>query len=258
MKSVFVSALAVPEQEVRGLMGKLKTYGLDPAAHQWSDDLKAMAWMGPKEQLCQPQCAFWAIMGGREAFLKPETRYGLSLLALCVQAQRGTGFPIVLLLTGAEPLVAGDLPTPLQRAIVLPAADAGTPAQLVAKAHAKVPDLRAAYYLDMVGNPQFGQWFEVRPTRDEWPGIIFGVDAGEIKFQAVGPSGQLPTTSTLNYPMQGLQMEFKGLNFTAWAVRNALSPAIAYYVKVEGAPGTLLFGAFSEEGEADMYPIVLK
>jgi hypothetical protein len=52
---------------------------------------------------------------------------------------------------------------------------------------------------------------------------------GRDKFQAVGPSGQLPTTSTLNYPMQG-QMEFKGLNFTAWAV-TMRSPAIAYYVK---------------------------
>lgn len=258
MKSVFVSALTVPEQEVRGLMGKLKTYGLEPAAHQWSDDLGAMAWMGPKEHLCQPQCAFWAIMGAREALLKPETRYGLSLLALCVQARRGPGFPIVLLRTGPEPLVAADLPAPLQRAIILSAADAGTPAQLVAKAHAKAPDLPAAYYLDMVGNPQFGQWFEVRPTSDEWPGIIFGVDAGEIKFQAVGPSGQLPTTSTLNFPMQGLQMEFKGRNFTAWAVRNAISPATAFYIKVEGAPATLLFGPFSEEGQTDMYSIALK
>lgn len=258
MKSIWLSALNVPEQEVRALMGKLKTYGLNPSGHQWSDDLAAMGWMGPRNELCNPQCAFWAILGGREASGKPETRYGLSMLALCVQAKRGPGFPIVLLQTGVEPLSAADLPTPLQRAVILPASDAGMPAKLVAKAHVKAPDLPAAYYLDMVGNPQVGQWFEVRPTRDEWPGIIFGVDEGEIKFQAVGPAGQLPTTSTLNYPMQGLKMDFKGRGFTAWALRNMLSPALSYYVKVEGTPGALLFGAFSEAGEAEMYHLTLK
>ncbi|MBI5894999.1 MAG: hypothetical protein HZB24_02975 [Desulfobacterales bacterium] len=258
MKSIWLSALTVPEQEVRGVMGKLKSYGLNPSGHQWNDDLAAMAWMGAKEALCNPQCAFWAILGGRQAWQKPETRYGLAMLALCVQARRGVGFPIVLLQTGAEPLTAADLPTPLQRAVILPALDAGTPAKLVAKAHVQPPALPAAYYLDMVGNPQFGQWFEVRPTRDEWPGVIFGVDEGEIKFQAVGPAGQLPTTSTLNFPMQGLKMDFKGQAFTAWALRNTLSAATSYYVKVEGAPGRLLFGAFSEAGEAEMYHVTLK
>lgn len=258
MKSIWLSALSVPEQEVRALMGKLKTYGLNPSGHQWNDDLGAMAWMGPKDELCKAQCAFWAIMGGRAAWQKPETRYGLSMLALCVQAKRGIGFPIVLLQSGSDPLSAADLPTPLQRAVVLPAADAGTPAKLVAKAHVQAPDLPASYHLDMVGNPQFGQWFEVRPVREPWPGIIFGVDEGDIKFQAVGPAGQLPTTSTLEYPMQGIKMEYNQRPFTAWALRNTLSPEISYYVKVEGAPATLLFGAFSEAGEAEMFLVSLK
>jgi hypothetical protein len=258
MKSIWLSALSVPEKEVQAVMAKLKSYGLNPGGHQWNDDLAAMAWMGPKDQLINPQCAFWAIMGPKAAWQKPETRYGLALLALCVQARRGQGFPIVLLQTGAEAIGAADLPTPLQRAVTLPAGDAGTPAKLVAKAHVQVPDPPAAYHLDMVGNPQFGQWFEVRPARDEWPGIIFGVDQGEIKFQAVGPAGQLPTSSTLNFPMQGLKMEFNRREFTAWALRNTLSPATSYYVKVEGAPATLLFGAFSEAGEAELYHVTLK
>lgn len=258
MKAVWLSALAVPEQEVQKLMQKLQTYGLAASGHLWADDNQNMAWMGPKEELCKSQNAFWAILGSKEALLKPDTRYGISLLALCVQAERGLGFPIVILQTDAKPLSAADLPTPLQRAVVLPAADAGTPAKLVAKVHAKAPDLPSAYHLDMVGNPQLGQWFEIRPTRDAWPGIIFGVDEGEVKFQAVGPSGELPKTSTLNYPMQGLKIDLKERSYAAWAVRNDITAETSYYVKVDGFPGAFLFGAFSEENDAEMYHVELK
>lgn len=258
MKTVWLSAVAVEDQAVQTLMQKLQTYGVASSGHRWQDDLQAMAWLGPKDELCDPQCAFWAIMGSREALQKPETRYGLSLLALYVQARRGLGFPMVILQTEGEPLSADGLPTPLQRALILPAADAGTPAKLVARLHAKAPDLPAAYHFDMVGNPHFGQWFEIRPSRESWPGVIFGVDEGEIAFQAVGPKGELPTTSTLNFPMQGLKIEIGGKEYTAWAVRNEVGGDTSYYVKVTGAPGKLLFGAFSEESEAEMYRIDLK
>jgi hypothetical protein len=258
MKNVWLSALAVPEQQVRGLLQKLHTYGLKPSAHEWRNDNAAMAWMGPKEALCAAQCAFWAIMGAKPAFVKPETRYGLSLLALCVQSVRGRGFPIVILQTDAEPMTGAELPTPLQGALILPAADAGTPAKLVAKAHSQPPVLPAAYHFDMVGNPQLGQWFSLRPNEGEWSGVIFGVDEGEIKFQAVGPTGSLPATSTLNYPMQGLKIELKGREYTAWGVRNSVTPDTAYYVKVEGTPGALIFGGFSEESEAEMYALDLR
>lgn len=258
MKTIWLSAVAVEEAAVQALMKKLHTYGLSCTGHRWQDDLQAMAWMGPRDELCNPQCAFWAVMGSREALLKPETLYGLSLLALCVQARRGAGFPVVILQTEGESLTIDALPTPLQRALILPAADTGTPAKLVAKVHAKAPDLPAAYYFDMVGNPQFGQWFEVRPTRDSWPGIIFAVDEGEIAFQAVGPCGELPKTSTLNYPMQGLKIEIGDKAYTAWAVRNEVGGESAYYVKVTGTPSNLLFGAFSEVSETEMYRICLK
>lgn len=258
MKTIWLSALTTPEQTVQMVMNKLNTYGLASTGHRWQDDLQGMAWLGPKDELCHPRCAFWAIMGAREALLKPETRYGLSLLALCVQAKRGQGFPIVVLQTQGEPLTTAELPTFLRHALILPAADAGTPAKLVAKAHAKTPDFPTAYDIDMVGNPNFGQWFEIRPSRDTWPGAIFGIDEGEINFQAVGPSGELPKTSTLNYPMQGLKIESGGKTYTAWAVRNPVGQGASYFVKVTGAPGHLLFGAFSEESETEMYRIALK
>jgi len=258
MKTVWLSAIGARDQDVQALFSKMKTYGLVVSGSPWIDDNKAMAWMGAREEMVKPQCALWAVLGSKNAFLNPETRYGLSLLSCCVQARRGSGIPMVILQTDAEKLSADDLPTPLRRAVVLPALDGGTPAKLVAKVHAALPTFQSPYYLDMVGNPQFGQWFEVRPTQDEWAGIIFGVEEGEIKFQAVGPCGQLPKNSTLNYPMQGLRMEIEGRTYSAWAVRNRITPESSYYIKVEGAPQSILFGAFSEQNETEMFRVQLK
>ena len=258
MKSFGLTSLGGTEQAARIMMKKMQTYGLACTGHVWKENLQDMGWLAPKDELCKPENAFWAIMGPPEAFTHADTRYGLSLLALCLQARKGKGFPIVILQTAGDLMSAQMLPTPLQHAIVFSATDAATPAKLVAKAHLQVPDLKSEYYLDMVGNPQFGQWFEVHPAEGEWPGIIFGVDEGEIKFQAVGPAGGLPKTSTLNYPMQGLHIEFIGKRYTAWSVRNGITVDRSYFVKVEGAPAAILFGAFSEESEAQMYHIELK
>lgn len=258
MKAVWLTVLDHPEPEIKSFFKKLQAYGLDCAGHQWDSDTRNMAWMGAIEELIRPQCTLWAIVGSRQAFSNSEIRYGLSLLALCAGARRGSVLPLVIVQTLGEALSLTDLPLPLQRGTVLSAGHAGTPAKMVAKSHAQAPDIPSAYHFDMVGNPQFGQWFEVRPTRDEWPGIIFGVDKGEIKFQAVGPSGQLPETCTLNYPMQGIRMEFGGRTFQAWAVRNTITPQSAYYVKVEGCPESVLLGPFSEDNEARMYRLDLK
>jgi hypothetical protein len=258
MKNLWLSAISVPEPQVRELLQKLKTYGLNPSGHAWQDDIAAMAWVGPRDALIAKECTFWAIMGSGTALNRPETRYGLSLLALCVQSRRGAGFPIVVLQTDSDPLSAADLPTPLQKALILPAIAPGTPAKLVAKAHRPAPELPAPFYLDMVGSAQIGQWFELRPTQDYWPGVIFGIDQGEIKFQAVGPAGALPTTSTLNFPMQGLKIEVGERAYTAWAVRNTISAESSYYVKVEGTPGSLIFGPFSENSETEMVVIDLQ
>ncbi|MCJ8501780.1 hypothetical protein [Desulfatitalea alkaliphila] len=258
MMKIGLSVLSTPEAQVHTLLRRLKTYGLECAAHEWQDDLTAMAWRAPKATLVNADCAMWAIMGAKAAFRRAETRYGLSLLALCVQSQRGRGFPIVVLQTDDEPFTAQELPTPLQNVTILPAADAGTAAKLVARAHGRSTFIAPPFHLDMVGDPRLGQWLEVRPTAEEWPGIIFGIDEGEIQFQAVGPAGALPATSTLHFPMQGLQIEAGGRTFSAWAVRNPITPESAYFVKLAGMPARLLFGPFSEESTAEMVIIDLQ
>ncbi len=259
MKSLWITSLAKDEAAIQKLTARFKTYGIQMEGHFWQNDNAKLAWLGARDEITGDRIAVWAILGTREELLQDDLRYGLSLLSLSVQARRGVGFPMVILQTDGDPLSTDDLPTPLRRVIVLPAADPGTPAKLVAKLHAKAPKLPAPYYLDMVGNEQLGQWLEVRPTGEEaWPGVIFGVEEGEIVFQAVGPPGRLPKTTVLNYAMQGLQLELGATSFTAWAARNEVSTDYAYFVKIKGCPRTLLFGPYVEDEAAELYIVHLQ
>ena len=258
MNAIWLSALHKDEAAVQKTMSQMKTYGLNVLGHFWQDDNAKLAWDAALDEMIAAKSTLWTIFGNREDLLKEEVRYGLSMTALCLQARKSAAFPIVILQAGMPLLTAGELPSPLQRAVVMDAANASTPAKLVAKVHAPVADLSAAYVFDMVGNPQFGQWFEIRPTRDAWAGMIFGVDQGDIRFQAVGPAGKLPEKATLEYAMQGLKVEIGEKNYTAWAVRNEITPEHAYFVKVDGTPGSVIFGAFSEEAETELFVIHLK
>jgi hypothetical protein len=257
MKSVWVTSLDKNSDAAGPTMALMKKYGLPANGIFWNNDNQKMGWLASKEPLLHPHTVLWVVLGSAASLGEKGIRYGLSLLALSVQAQKGPGFPIAILQTeGALPSTA-DLPTPLQRALVLSTANPAMPAKLVAKLHSKPPELPADYHLDMVGNEQIGQWIEVRPTRGSWPGVLFGVDGGEIAFQAVGPSGRLPQKTTLNYPMQGLKLEMGGTEFTAWATRNEISAQTAYFVKITGSPETLLFGPYAEDGEAELYVVRL-
>ena len=258
MKSIWLSAVPKDEAAVQKMMAQMKQYGLVLQGHFWTNDNAKMAWIGPRDELLNDQVVMWAILAGREELMQGDLRYGLSMLALTVQARKKAGLAMVILQTEGDPLTAEDLPSPLQRSIVLPAADPGTPAKLVAKVHARAPSLPAAYEVAMVGNEQIGQWLEVHPTEGSWPGVIFGVDDGEIVFQAAGPAGQLPQKSVLNYAMQGLKLELGGSAFTAWATQNEVSRETSYFVKISGTPKTLLFGPYAENSETELYVVHLQ
>ncbi len=258
MKSIWLSALKKDEAAVQKVGTRFKTYGLELQGHFWQNDNAKMGWLAPRDELLKADVAMWAVLGSRAELESSDLRYGLSLLALTVQARKGIGFPIVILQTEGDPITAAELPDPLQRALVLSAGNPATPAKLVAKVHAKPPSLPAAYHIDMVGNEQLGQWLQVYPGTGTWPGIIFGVDEGEIVFQAVGPPGKLPQKATLNYAMQGIKLEMGAKEFNAWATQNEISAENAYFVKISGTPGTLLFGPYAEAAEAEFYVVRLQ
>jgi hypothetical protein len=258
MKAIWVTSLGASQDPVKQLMSQMKTYGLEVQGHFWKDDLQKMAWMAARESLVDAKVSMWGILGSDEELRAPDTRYGLSLLAVTVQARRGLHFPVMILQTRGEPISAEQLGTPLKGTDVMLASDSGLGAKLAARVHKPPKPISAEYHLDILGNEQIGQWFEVRPAQRSWPGVMFGVAGAEITFHAVGPAGSLPHKTVLNYPMQGLKLEMGGKEYLAWATQNELNAETSYFVKVEGYPESIVFGPYSTEQEADVFVVRLK
>jgi hypothetical protein len=258
MKTFWVTSLGSSQEPIKKLMSQMKTYGLEVQGHFWKDDLKKMAWMGARDSLMDTKITMWAILGSDDELLAADTLYGLSLLAITAQAQRGLHFPIMILQTRGESISSEQLSTPLKGAEVMPASDAGLGAKLVARVHKPAKQLSSEYHMDVYANEQIGQWFEVRPQNSSWPGVMFGVAGAEIAFHAVGPSGSLPAKTVLNYPMEGLKLEMGGKEYTAWAAQNELDSETSYFIKVEGFPESIVFGAYSAEEAAEVFVVRLK
>jgi hypothetical protein len=259
MKKVWLSSLVHSEETVQKLMAQLKTYGLEASGHFWEDDLKKMAWIKPRGELVNSQVVLWGILGSDKDFQNPSFRYGLSVLTITVQAQRGLDFPIVVLQTEGDQMSSETLTTPLKGADVLMASSATLGAKLVAKVHSGSKQAIASdYRLDLYGNEHIGQWFEVGPQTGSWSGGMFAVADGEIAFHGVGPKGSLPEKSVLNYPVEGLKLNLSDKAYTAWAVQNALDPDTSYFVKVKGSPDSILFGPYSQEEDAEVFVVALK
>ncbi len=255
MKTIWLSSLLSSEEKVKHLIAQLKTYGLEVKGHWWEDDLGKMAWTKPREELIKPDVALWLILASEEKLNTPSLRYGLSLLAVTVQSQRGASFPMAVLLDQGNPPHLENLPTPLKGADFHLLSDPGLPAKLVARVHTAPGKATPEYRLDVYGMPQIGQWFEIGPAENAWPGAMFGVSGGEIDFHAVGPRGSLPEQSVLEYPLKGLKLSMGEREYAAWAVQNQIDSKMSYFVRVKGCPESILFGPYSTQEEAEVYMV---
>ncbi len=259
MKKVWLSSLVSSEEAVKKVISQLQTYGLEAQGHFWEDDPEKMAWMKVREPLLDPKVALWAILASKEDLSTPSFRYGLSLLAITVQAERGIDFPVVVLQADGDKVSADTLTTPLKSVDVLSASAATLGAKLVAKVHTTSKEKAASEYrLDLYGNEKIGQWFEVGPRNNSWSGGMFAVSDGEITFHGVGPKGKLPDKAVLNYPLKGIKLNLGEKKYTAWAVQNELSPETSYFVRVKGAPEAILFGPYTSDEDAEVFVMTLK
>ena len=246
------------EEKARKLYQTVGRYGLSPAGHFWQDNLDQMAWSGARDDLMKKETGLWIIMASAKALAVETIRYGLSLLALGVQAQKGHGFPIMIALTEGE-LEPDGLPTALKGAEVLSADPASLGAKITAKANMPVRKVAADYRLDVYGMQGIGQWFEVGPAPGHsWDGVMFGVCGGEIIAHGVGEAHKLPERSILEYPMKGLKLQVGESEYTAWAVKNAMADNASYYLRVNEFPSSLLFGPMSEGDDAEVFIVGLK
>jgi len=252
MKTVWLTSLGRDENKVQKTMKTLKTYAIDANGHFWIDDLKKMAWLGARAELIKDDTALWLILSSDKDLASDSVRYGLSMLALSVQAVRGHGFPIVFLHDGQIPSI-DRLPAPFQGAEILAIDNTAIGAKLVARANMPFEKISAEYRLDIYAIPQLGQWFEVGPFDSDWRGAMFGVCGGEIDAHGVGPAGKLPEKAVLEYPMQGLKLTLGEREYVAWAVQNRLDAGSSYYVRIKGEPQSVLFGTLAEGDDAEAY-----
>lgn len=258
MKTLWLTSLVDSEEKVKNLIAQLRPYGLEARGHFWEDEIAKMAWAKPREELTKPEISLWLILASGENLKSPSIRYGLSLLALTVQAVKGISFPILILIAEGEVPPAETLPTPLRGCDLLSMADPGMAAKLVVKVNAPAKEIAPEYRLDTYGNPHIGQWIEVGPSNRSWPGAMFGVSGAEIAFHAVGPKGTLPATSSLRYPLKGMKLNLGEKEYSAWAAQNEMDANTSYFVKIEGFPESILFGPYSTEEEAYVFILQLK
>ena len=258
MKKIWVTSLGSSEDPAKKLISPMKNYGLEINGHFWKDDLEKMAWIGAKNELIEPKIFLWGILGSAEDLLNPTLRYGLSLLAITVQAQRGFDFPIVILQTEGDLVSSEKLTTPLAGVDVFSATDPELGAKMVAKVYKPRKKMSSEYRLDIHGHEQIGQWFEVGSISESWPGSMFGVEGAKIAFHAVGPKGKLPSKSVLEYAMKGLKLNLGDKEYETWAVQNEMDAQTSYFVKVEGFPESIVFGPYSTEEATDVYSVKLK
>ena len=257
-KKIWITSLETSEPEVQKIIASLKKYGLDVDGHFWEDDLRKMAWCGPRKDLLGSSINMWIIHGTAETFARPSIIYGLSLLTLSIQARRGINFPIVILQEGAASIDSGSLPVFFADCKIHPVASAIYGAKIVADLHKTYELVFPPYRLDAYGIPQVGQWFEIGPREGEWEGAIFGIVGETILLHAVGPAGQLPEKSVLNYAQKGLEIKFGDKEFSGWAVQNKIDEKTSYYVKVDGHPETIMFCPYSQDDDTEAYVIDLK
>jgi hypothetical protein len=258
MKKIWLSSLSSSKEEVQKTMASLQKYGLAVDGHFWQDDLDKMAWTAPRQQILDKNSSLWVLLASSKDLLSPSIRYGLSMLALTVQAAKGLDFPIIILQSGGEAIPADTLPTPLAGCDILDLSNPAYGAKIVARVHKPIKGALPPYRLDVYGIPQIGQWFEIGPRDGIWSGALFGTsDAGPC-LHTVGKSGQLPEKSTLQYSQRGLEIELQGRKFTAWAVQNELDSESSYYVKVDGHPDSILFSPYSSAEETEVFVLKLK
>lgn len=244
-----------PEQ----IVGQLGQYGLEVSGDRWVDDLDKMAWHNLGATLLEPEQAdLWLIAGDDKSLDTPSNRYALSLLTAMLHDGRGEAFPILCLGLAGLP-EAASMPTLMQTLSYMTATEASWPAKVVAAAFSPPKVNLIDCRLGIHANPLFGQWFEMGPRDENWNGVMFGVaENGSITHHAVGPKGQIPERTVLEYQIQGMQAQIGDTVYTAWSVQNTLGPEDSYYVKVDGAPARVILGGHPGTDQAEVVVLDLK
>ncbi len=255
-KHIWITALEKDEDKAKAVFQTASKYGLETGGHFWLNDPEKMEWAGAAPELLKPETVLWIIAGSVASFQDPGNRFGLSLLALMLQAEKGHGFPIIIQPYDGE-INPDDLPTPLKSAEYVKPSLLGP--KVAAKANIPPKPVQLEYRLVPHPLPGIGLWLEIGPTKGHtWKGVMAGVDSGQIDAMGVGETQKIPEKSILEYPMKGLKLQAGTAEYDAWAVKNELSDALSFYVRIRETPKSLLFGEFSDSEDAEVFLLDLQ
>ena len=257
-KRVWITSMSKDQTATTGLLQLAKKYGLAPDGHFWVNEMDKMAWQAPLENLLAKDTTLWVISTTKKDLEEESVRYGLSLLCLSLQHVKGIGFPIFFV-TSDDTLSTDSLPTPFKGCDVLKSDNKSLGAKMVARANTPTKKIPADYRINIHANPSYGIWYELGPAKGHvWNGVLAGGLKSEVNAHGVGPKGDLPLKTTLEYQMQGLKLELGEDEYTAWAVKNTIDENTSYFVRYAKAPGTILFGQLpSEADEAELNTLKL-
>lgn len=254
MKKVWITSLIHDEKNIQDIILRLKPYKVDVDGQFWRDDLDKMAWANTYEQITAKDIGLWIIITDKTSLDKNSVVKGLSALTLMVQAERNLP---VLILTTETSLDATTLPSPLQMAQIVDFKAPALPAKIVALLNLPLANNDKEYRLNFHPLGELGLWIEIGPRDAKWDGVMLGVNGCEINFQTYGKVGIMPEHSTLEYPQQGLKIKLSDTEFTAWAIQNKLDKSTSYFARITQLPDQILFGAYSNDDETDVYVVKL-
>ncbi len=259
MKNVWISALTENQPRVSAVTAVLKQYGLNCTGHFWADAPEKLSWRAAMTALLDARADLWLVLADDPEMAKPGVRYALSLMAASLRQVKGPGFQIVFLWNSPAPAV-DHLPQLLQSATLAEESAASWAAKVVAKANMPGKAAAAEFRLDIQGDERLRQWFEIGPVEGSWNGVMLGVtgEGAEINFQAIGPKGQLPEKTTLEYAQEGLKIQAGNREFTAWAVRNKVDSASSYFARIRGCPDAILFMPYADDSDVSATILSLK
>lgn len=273
MKTVWITAFAKDKDRVGLAAATLKRYGMQSQGHFWLDEPDKATGRVVLDAMLAAKVDAWLILADEASLATPGVRYGLSLLAASLVAERGVALPIVCLWpTGTSPqaLITDTLPPLLHSAASFVDSSPTWAVKLVATlakpSGVQRPTSLGDYRVTLWGDENIGQWLEIGATSQALAGFAFGVPsapivenetAPTIVFQAVGARGGLPQKTVLEYAQQGLKMTIGEREYTSWAVRNTITPEESYFVRITGCPAALVCMPYpdSDEVEATVIPM---
>ena len=255
-KRIWITSLSKDKDTTEALLQLGRKYGLAPDGHFWVDEVKKIAWQAPLDSLLAKETALWVIAGTKKDLEKDSVRYGLSLLCLSLQHTKGIGFPI-LFVCPDDSIRIEDLPTPFKGCDILKSDHPSLGAKLTARANTPVKIIPMDYRINIHANPGYGIWYEIGPAKGlVWNGMLAGGLTAEVDAHGVGPKGELPLKTTLEYPMQGLKLALGKDEYKAWAVKNKIDENLSYYVRFSDSPGSVLFGQLPDEDNEGEFHIL--